>query len=156
MLIAVLVGSTACRQTSREFRFPERQVGPHEAIATRIEYPDVASAMDSELAASQPPRATENPHDQEPLDLALPEAIQLAMIQNEVIRGLGGSVVAAPGGAQTVFQPALVESDPRASVEAALSAFDAQLTTSVFWNKIDRPVSTRLCRAVPLPVAQQL
>jgi outer membrane protein TolC len=73
---------------------------------------------------------------------------------SSVIRSLGGSVVAAPGGAQTIFQPALVETDPRASVEAALSAFDAQLSSSLFWNKVDRGVNQTFS-GLFLPVAQQ-
>jgi outer membrane protein TolC len=154
MLVVAVIGA-GCRHAGRDFRFPERQIGPHEAIATRIEFPDVSSTMDAELAASSPPRTTENPHDQEPLDLTLAEAVQLAMVQSEVIRNLGGSVVAAPGGAQTMYQPALVESDPRGSVEAALSAFDTQLTTSIFWNKVDRPINQTFS-GLFLPVAQQI
>ena len=39
----------------------------------------------------------------------------------------------------TIYDPALAESDPRTGTEAALSAFDAQLQTSLTWEKQDSP-----------------
>ena len=139
--LAVLISPAGCWFGRNEFRFPEHQVGPHETIATQIEYPDVETTMHAEIAASNPPRATENPQDQQVLDLSLAEAMRMAMSGSELIRNLGGSVVTAPAGSQTMFNPAIVESDPRTSVEAALSAFDAQFTSSLFWNKFNRPVN---------------
>ena len=68
------------------------------------------------------------------------EAIRTALMSNEIIRTLGGAVVQAPGSA-SIYDIGLVESDPGGSVEAALSAFDAQLTTSMFFNKNERPVN---------------
>ena len=96
----------------------------------------------------------DNPHDQEPLDLTLAEAMRMAMTNNRVLRNLGGSVVAAPASAKTVFNPAVIETDPRNSVEAALSAFDAQFTSSIFWNKIDRGINQSFS-GLFLPTAQQ-
>ncbi len=153
-LTTLLLISAGCRFGDREFHFPERQVGPHESYATEIEYPDVETTMNAETAASSGPRTTENPRDQESLDLTLAEAMRMTLANSTVIRNLGGSVVSAPGGSQTMFNPALVETDPRGSVEAALSAFDTQLTSNIFWNKVDRGINQTFS-GLFLPVAQQ-
>ncbi len=153
-LTTLLLFSAGCRYGHQEFHFPEHQVGPHESYVTEIEYPDVETTMDAEIAASTGPRTTDNPRDQESLDLTLAEAMRMALGNSTVMRNLGGSVVASPLGSQTIFNPALAETDPRGSVEAALSAFDAQLTSSIFWNKVDRGINQTFS-GLFLPVAQQ-
>jgi len=154
-LTGLLLCTAGCWFRQAEFRFPERQIGPHETLATQIEYPDVQTTMAAEAAATGPPRATQNPGDQQPLDMTLAEATRLAFSNSQVIRSLGGSVVTAPAGTATMFNPALVESDPHSSAEAALSAFDAQLTSVLFWNKIDRGFG-QVLSGFPLPAVQQL
>jgi hypothetical protein len=150
----MLIALAGCRWGERGFRFPERQIGPHQSFATQIEYPDVETTMDPAVAASQRPRTTLDPSELEPWDMTLGEAVRMCLAQSPVLRNLGGTVVRGPGGTQTMFEPALIESDPRASVEAALSDFDAQLTSSLFWNKIDRGINQTF-EELFLPVLQQ-
>ncbi len=152
--LALLLMFVGCRYGRREFHFPEHQIGPHEDYVTRIEYPDVETTIDANVAASTGPRAVENPREQKSLDMNLAEAMQMALSNSEVIRNLGGTVVGAPTGAHTMFNPALVETNPSSSVEAALSAFDTQLTSSIFWNKVDRGINQTFS-GLFLPVAQQ-
>ncbi len=151
----LLVCGVGCRFRQRDFHFSEHQVGPYRQCATEIEYPDIEVAMEPALACNGRPRSMENPSDLEAWDMTLPEAVRMAVTHGEVIRVLGGSVVASPGGTQTTYDPALIESDPRTSVEAALSAFDAQLSSSIFWNKIDRGINQTFA-GLFLPTAQQL
>ena len=47
---------------------------------------------------------------------------------------------------QTVYNPAVVESDPRFGVEGTLAQFDTQWTTNVLWQKNDHPVNLQLGR----------
>lgn len=63
-------------------------------------------------------------------DITLNEAIQLALQNSTVIRDLGGRVVSQPGQTNSNLNPVLIGSDPRIGVDAALSAFDAQLAAS--------------------------
>lgn len=155
-ILILLVGAVpSCRFGREEFHFPEHQIGPHQSFATQVEYPDVETVLDAELAGAGPPRTIDNPRDQEAWNLTLSEAVRMALSQGEIIRNLGGSVVSSPAGTRTMFDPALVESDPRTSVEAALSAFDAQLASTLFWNKIDRGINQTFS-GLFLPVAQQL
>jgi outer membrane protein TolC len=151
---ALLIAAAGCQFGEREFHFPEHQVGPFQDFATQIEYPDVETTMDPRVSASQPPRTTMDPNEREPRNMTLGEAVRLCLAESTVLRNLGGTVVRGPGGTQTTFEPALIESDPRGGVEAALSDFDAQLTSSLFWNKIDRGINQTFS-GLFLPVLQQ-
>ncbi len=153
-LLTLTLVLSGCGFGRKEFCFPEHQIGPHEHFATEIEYPDVDTILDPEIAATTGPRAIDNPRDQEPLDLLLADAVRLAMTNSSVIRNLGGSVVAGPSGSQTVFNPALAETNPSASVEAALSAFDAKFESSLFWTQWDRGENRTFTGLYP-PTRQQ-
>ena len=63
---------------------------------------------------------------------------RLALANSRVLRDLGGAVVRSPATTRTTIDPAIVETDPRFGIEAALSEFDAQFLTSTFWEKNDR------------------
>ena len=58
-----------------------------------------------------------------------------------MLRDLGGAVVRAPDATRTTYDPAIAETDPRFGIEAALSEFDAQLQSSMFWEKNDRALN---------------
>jgi outer membrane protein TolC len=47
----------------------------------------------------------------------------------------GGRVLAAPALAQTAYDPAIRETDPLGGPMAALTAFDAQFSTTTFWRQ---------------------
>ncbi len=73
--------------------------------------------------------------------------MSIALQNSKVIRNLGSltqftiadGLVGRTATGITVYDPAIFETDPQFGVEAALSAFDAQFTSSVFWEKTDRP-----------------
>jgi len=109
-------------------------------VATQIDVPDVPS--DTGIAQSTaPPMTLTEDTPIEYWDLTLQECVQLALTNSQVMRDLGGLVLLSPDTVDTVYEPAIVETDPRFGVDAALSAFDASFTTSAFWEKNDRPVN---------------
>ena len=71
-------------------------------------------------------------------DITLDEMVQYAIANGEVMRDLGGTILRSPESVQTKYQRALQEMDPRFGIEAALSAFDAQLRSTAFFNNNDR------------------
>ncbi len=71
-------------------------------------------------------------------DITLNEAIQLALQNSSVIRDLGGRVVSQPGQTNSNLNPVLIGSDPRIGIDAALSAFDAQLQGSFAGRRNNR------------------
>lgn len=71
-------------------------------------------------------------------DVSLPEVIATAMQNSTILRELGGVILRNPDLVTTGFSPSLRATDPRFSSEAALSAFDAQLAATAYFNKKDQ------------------
>ena len=70
-------------------------------------------------------------------DLSLDEAIRTGLQNANVLRNLGGQVLTNPQAATTKFEPALQYTDPVFGVDAALSQFDAQLSSNATYSKND-------------------
>jgi outer membrane protein TolC len=140
-LAAVTALPSGCLwQGSRPFE-ASAPAGAYEKVASEIEYPAespaTAASADPSLAAP-PPWTIDTQGMPEYWDVSLEEVIQLTLANSRVMRDLGGAVVRAPGVTRTALDPAIAETDPRFGIEAALSDFDAQFHTSMYWEKNDR------------------
>ncbi|MCY2975665.1 MAG: TolC family protein [Planctomycetota bacterium] len=125
-----------------------------QSFAHQIEYPDVASVGDPDATGIPLPLAITNPAELPAWELSLQEAVQTSLRKSDVLRSLGGSVVQGTATVQTTLDPGLTESNPQAGIEAALSAFDAQTATQLFWGKNDRPNNQQFAGFIP-PAFQQ-
>jgi outer membrane protein TolC len=85
-----------------------------------------------------PPDSSQSPEEVTYLDLTLEEAVRHALDNSHVLRELGGAVIIAPDFATSVYDPAIIFTDPRFGEEAALSAFDATFAARAFFDKNDR------------------
>jgi outer membrane protein TolC len=83
------------------------------------------------------------------MELTLQEAIRASLQSSDVLRNLGGTVVAAPQAQPTDLDPALTELNPQVGTQAALAAFDAQVTSQLFWQKNDRPNNNTFTAFIP-------
>jgi len=129
--------------------FDRIKPGPHDTVASyhddfalRIEYPEVKTCTTAPALAAQQtmePLALEDPSKIPALELSLEEATRLAVQQSPVLRSIGGAIVTAPQSVSTIYDPALAHANPLGGTEAALSEFDAQWTSALFWNKVDTP-----------------
>jgi outer membrane protein TolC len=142
-LLGILSG---CMPQQPHYLFEDGDLSHYIDRATDIEYADVDEPTLGEVEGAAPPLSLQNTEPNEVWDLTLEEAVQIALANGKVLKSLGGTVVGPPESlvrnpelAQTVYDPAIFESDPRQGVEAALSAFDAQFSTSVFWEQNDTP-----------------
>ena len=75
--------------------------------------------------------------------ISLAECIQRALADSEVFRKLGGTIVTQPGSIDTALDPALAFTDPQVGEQAALSAFDANVAASLFFENNDRPFNNQ-------------
>lgn len=94
----------------------------------------------------QQPLTLKKPEDFDSVDyreMTLEEAIHLALDNGQVLRQLGGSILSDPQQVLTEQTIPLVETDPQSSIEAALSAFDAQLYAFGKWQNNDRRFNNR-------------
>lgn len=141
LLSTAAVLSSGCNP-NRPFRLRDSwQSAPshYQTVATQIEYPNVASVLKTEVVQSPEPFRLENPADIPSRDLLLADAINIALSNGDILRSLNASVVQNSAGTGTKLNPAIVESNPQGSVEAALSAFDAQVTSRLFFRHDNRP-----------------
>ena len=131
---------SGCRPTER-FRAwrDSSEVSYFQNYVTQIEYPDVNAPINLTASHSPLPLSEQNPSELPTLELTLQEAIRSALQSSDVLRNLGGSVVTAPTGQAVKYDMALTDLNPLTGTQAALSAFDAQVTSQLFWQKNDRP-----------------
>ncbi len=76
-------------------------------------------------------------------DITLHETIQVALSNTSVLRDLGATVLRSPSLLATGQTLGLSETDPQSSIEAALSAFDAQFYAFGKWQNNDRRFNNR-------------
>ncbi len=70
--------------------------------------------------------------------ITLNEAIEMALQNSTILRDLGGRLVSQPQITNSNLNPTLVGTDPRGGIDAALSAFDAQLLGGFSGRKNNR------------------
>ena len=75
--------------------------------------------------------------------LSLEDCIRQALLESEVFRELGGAIVNQTAAVQTALDPALQFTNPISGEEAALSEFDANFDSSIFFENNDRPFNNR-------------
>lgn len=102
-----------------------------------IDYPDVQCDV-PRPDASVTPSTLKDFESLTPHPIELEDAIRMTLERSPVLRKLGGQVLNAPIGAATVFDPAVAATDPNFGVEAALSAFDAQFSHTMFLDRSER------------------
>lgn len=121
---------------------------PYCQAAAEIDYPAVSQctlhACDGDSSGgvnALPPRTVRADDPARYRDMHIDEVIQLGLAGSRVLRDLGGAVLRSPGTTQTVYDPAIQENDPAGGIEAALSAFDAQFASSLFFENNDRALN---------------
>jgi outer membrane protein TolC len=131
--------------------FPRRRSADFESGATewpraalQIEEPNVGAPYYEEVAGPGQPRSIREQGDLQYRDLSLAEAIRLALTHSQVMLDLGATVLRSPEAVRTSFDPAVQETDPNFGVEGALSAFDANFSTSLFCEGNDRRYNNQM------------
>ena len=114
----------------------------YESVATRVDYPEneLACQTDFEMV-ERPHTIRHNATPTDYLNLSLSQAVEYALENSEVLRDLGGTILRSPELVRTGYIAGIQASDPRFGAEAALSAFDAQFSTSAFFENNDRQLN---------------
>jgi hypothetical protein len=139
ILVAAALALPGCQWSRTRYALEQPSVDPEET-SLDLERPEVEGES-THLAAATAAPLTIADETTEYWDLSLEEVVQWALSNSRVLRDLGGLVLRSPLTARTVHDPAIVETDPRFGVEAALSAFDANFATSAFFEKNDRALN---------------
>ena len=156
-----LAVTTGCTSQQPFYLFEDGDLSHYKGMATDLEVPDSASSRWKRSAVPCRRLTLGNPEAAEYWNLSLEEAIKDALANSTVIRSLGVAL-AAPDTitrgadiAQTVYDPARVETNPRFGTEAALSAFDAQFGQQHVLGK-GRPAGERRRYRRSVPGQRQL
>ena len=155
LLASTLIGVVAvgCQPQQPKFLHPRGNAqSQYIAEATRIEYPDETVPSLDDVTNALAPLTLDNPDPKEEWLLTLDEVRQMALENSKVLRQLSGVnfgangvsgtptlLLSSPNAAMTVWDPAIIESNPTAGVQAALSAFDTVWSSTVSWQKADIP-----------------
>ena len=107
----------------------------YQQMATAIESPTVPAPSDPSLYNVPAPTDLRNPGPVRYWDMSLQEVMQYAMAHARVLQDLGGTLLRTPESVSTTYDVAVVETDPQYGPEAALSAFNAQLSSSLLFQK---------------------
>ena len=108
-----------------------------------IKYPDVSHETPERVLITQQPRTVLEDRDDEPREITLQECVNAAISNNPIVRSAGSflSTNNTLQNASSVYDPAIQETGVLfggRGVEAALSAFDAQLNASMTWGRSER------------------
>ncbi len=139
-----LVGLTGGCETSRKLNtsyVPENSIVPSSGLASYLELSDPTlceADYTGDLSAISPETAIDY-NNVEYRTITLEQCIANALQSSEVFRDLGGAIVNQTSTVATSLDPALQFTNPLAGEAAALSAFDANLNSSLFFEDIQRP-----------------
>ncbi|SMP40930.1 Outer membrane protein TolC [Neorhodopirellula lusitana] len=129
----------------------DTRVSYHDHSALKIEYPQVqecATPVSSAAKSAMAPNSLQDPASMPAFEISLQDAIHQALRNSPVLRTIGGAIVSSPASAVTAYDPGLAHANPNLGVEAALSAFDAQYTQSLYFNNVDQPRNVQGAGAV--------
>ncbi len=140
----LVIAVSACIQSGcRLIEKPDDAAAHYLSQATRISYP-VPSEPVTDKAFAAEPRRLGNDDEDEIWDVTLMEAVHTALTNNDIIRSSGQFLSPAnvllnnPAATPSVYDAAIQETGVlfgQRGVEAALSEFDSQLTSSMLWGK---------------------
>ncbi len=144
LLCAIAAASLpACRTYHN---FPETIANNTDNIDAIMRIVDAGAPADALSAIPPAPMTLRAPEDFDHAvyrEMTLDEAIQIALSNASVLRDLGATVLRSPQLVATEQTESLTENDPQASVEAALSAYDAQFYAFAKFQNNDRRFNNR-------------
>jgi len=144
LLAVLMLAPGGCNSFQHRPFYAAAPDGAYEQMSLDIEFPaeSAATLANTDESVSSPPPwtlASDEPPQYE--DISLEEVIRIALCNSRVLRDLGGAIVRAPATQRTAWDTAITETDPQFGPEAALSAFDAQFTTSLFSEDNNRALN---------------
>jgi outer membrane protein TolC len=165
--LAVLAMLAAgCQPTQPFFLHEDGDLSHYLDTSMEISYPDVNQPPLPQAALSREPLTVLNPNFENYWHMTLQEAVATALQNSKTVRTLGqvqlgyqvGSSAGGPPQAlslspefnATIYDPAIQESSETGPAQA-LSRFDAQLSTQLFWERGERPQNVE-----PTQIGQQI
>ena len=138
VLLAVLMLSPGCASNYHWRKTVANDTSVVNSISRKVDEPQVEIMQAALTSAPITMRDRDRLESLTYLDLTLRQTLEIAMQNSQVLRELGGVALKNPDAISTQYNSALRETDPRYGMEAALSAFDAQLAATAYFNNKDQ------------------
>lgn len=138
ILLVVLMLSSGCTSNYHWRKTVANDTSVVNSISRKIDEPQVEIMEAALSSAPITVRDRDRLESLTYLDLTLRQTLEIAMQNSQVLRELGGVALKNPDTISTKYNSALRETDPRYGMEAALSAFDAQLAATAYFNNKDQ------------------
>ena len=155
-LTSLAIVGSGCAPRQPFYFFEDGDLSHYVGAIQKLEYPDTCQEPLDEAAGATDPLTLSNPNFDDIWELSLEEAIRTALENGKILRNLGGrfasfggprpqtgepavSLLTQPQATPSIYDPAITETDPFRGVESALALFDAQLTSSLTWDRQNRP-----------------
>ncbi|MDZ4818258.1 MAG: TolC family protein [Planctomycetota bacterium] len=152
---------TGCAPTQPFYMFEDGDMSHYVGMATKLEHPDVETCSLDEVQNIEQPFTVSKHEYSEIWELELQDAVRYALENSKVMRTLGGRqasfggsrpqtdeapelLLRTPGQINTVYDPAIQETDPNFGIAGALSHYDAVFSGGLFYEKNDRPQNVDL------------
>ncbi len=135
--VVTLIGCAS--QANSNLQFEQIARTPCQSFLQQIETPDLAceACTTGDELRTTTPLTISNYEDTASWDMTIDECVEMALANSKVLQKLGGVVVSTPQGVNTLYDQAIQETS-LASVEDALSDFDAQLASSFTYGRSER------------------
>ena len=157
LLTCLLVSTIGCRSGNAPV-YSTTEPAVNASDVHPIQYPDIEDAASlgnsHEYLARPRTRLSDIPDELQ--EISLDQAIGMALQDTQILRTLGASVVQNPQAAASSFDPAIQSTDPNFGMEAALSEFDANLSSSVLYQNNDDIFNNPSTTAGAFEVQQKL
>ena len=138
VLLAILMVSSGCSSHYHWRKTVANDTSVVNSISRKVDEPQVEIMQAALTSAPITMRDRDRLESLTYLDLTLRQTLEIAMQNSQVLRELGGVALKNPDTISTKYNSALRETDPRYGMEAALSAFDAQLAATAYFNNNDK------------------
>ena len=137
-MLAVLMLAPGCSSNYHWRKTVANDTSVVNSISRKVDEPQVEIMQAALTSAPITMRDRDRLESLTYLDLTLRQTLEIAMQNSQVLRELGGVALKNPDTISTQYNSALRETDPRYGMEAALSAFDAQLAATAYFNNKDQ------------------
>jgi outer membrane protein TolC len=133
LLVLSLLTLSACRNANpAETTFNDTtQV---DAVMARVDNPSIEPVVHEDVIQPVTLKTLKVGNQPDYWDVSLDEILNISMMNSQVLRDLGATILRAPATVQTRYTRLIQQSDPRFGMEAALSAFDAQVFASAMFQ----------------------
>lgn len=139
----VLTAAAGCRSNNNWSETVGHDTTWVDRVSAEVDAGARPGPIDDPLIRPVTLRTLEEQGEPEYWEVSLNEIVSHAMANSKVLRDLGGTILSAPQTVATQYTRGLQQTDPRFGMEAALSAFDAQLNSLLTFQDNNRVYNNR-------------